>query len=194
MLLERGKRREGAARQRVTLHELHPGLDLAFGARAIRCAGARLHVPVATEGQVAWMECHGAGRPIAPAHQRRALSPSTVSTHAAEVHEGRGDALTPIVLALVEKRFHEGASGITEDRDQQKDRDGGARDGHPLLPEINLHLRARGRFDAHRRDIGGPLRLANRRDGALHRAHARRRSPARASSCWTTTALPSASR
>ena len=51
--------------------------------------------------------------------------------------------------------------------------------GHPLLAEINLHLRAGGRLDAHGRHIGGPLRLADGRDGALHRPHARRRSPAR---------------
>ena len=51
--------------------------------------------------------------------------------------------------------------------------------GHPLLPEINLHLRAGGRFDTHRRHIGGSLCLANGSDGALHRAHARPRSPAR---------------
>jgi hypothetical protein len=66
ILLARGKRRDGANRQRIALHEPHRGRDLAFGPRAIRGARARLHVPVTTEGQIASMECHRAGRPIAP--------------------------------------------------------------------------------------------------------------------------------
>ena len=110
MLLERGERREGAARQRVTLHELHPGLHLALGPRSIRGTGARLHVPVTTKGQVAGMECHGAGRPVASAHEGAGIVAEHGQHDAAEVQEGRRDALPPIVLALVEKGFHERAS------------------------------------------------------------------------------------
>ena len=40
--------------------------------------------------------------------------------------EGRGNALAPIVLPLVQKRFHEGATGIAEDGDRQTRRIDGA--------------------------------------------------------------------
>ena len=169
MLLKRGERREGAAGERIALDELDPRLHLAFGPRAIRGAGARLHVPVATEGQVAGVKRHRPGRSITPTDQRAGIVAEHRQHDAAEVQEGGGDALTPIVLALVEKRFDEGPAGITQHRDQQKDRDGGTRDGHTLFAKVDLHLGPRRRFHAHRRDGRGSLRLPDRRHRPLDR-------------------------
>lgn len=168
VLLERGERREGAAGQGIALHKLDAGLDFAFRAGAIWRAGARLHVPVATERQVAGMKRHGPRRAIATADQRSRIVAEHREHHAAEMHERRRDALPPIILALVQKCFDEGATGITEDGDQQKHRDGRAGDSHALLAKVDLHLRARRRFHAHRRDIRRALRLPDGRHRTLH--------------------------
>ena len=57
-----------------------------------------------------------------PSTSARALSPSSVRGTPPKCVKAAGDALAPIVLALIEKRFDEEAAGITQDRDQQKDR------------------------------------------------------------------------
>ena len=110
-----------------------------------------------------------AGRAVATTDERAGIVAEDRQHDPAEVQERRGDPLAPIVLALVEKRFHEGASRIMKDGDQQKHRDRRAGNRDALLAEIDLHLRARRRFDAHRRDVGRALRLPHRRHGTLDR-------------------------
>jgi hypothetical protein len=61
----------------------------------------------------------------------------------------------------------EESARVAEDRDQQEQADLRAADDHALLAEVDLQLRARRRFDAHRRDVGRPLRLPHRRHGSL---------------------------
>lgn len=84
--------------------------------------------------------------------------PRIVAEHrprdAPEMSECAGDPFTPVILTLAEERFHEEATGITEDRDQQKDPHVGAGDGDSLLAEIDLELVARRRFDAHGGELG----------------------------------------
>jgi hypothetical protein len=115
------------------------------------------------------MERHRPGRPVATADQRARIVAEHREHDAAEVGERSGDALTPIVLALVEKPFDEGAPGIAEDGDQQKHRDRRAGDRDAFLAEVDLHLGARRGLDPHRRDIGGALRLPHRRHRTLDR-------------------------
>ena len=120
------------------------------------------------------MTCHRARRAIAPAHQGARIITEHRERDPTEMLEGGSDALAPIVLPLVQKRFHERATRITEDNDQQKDRDCRAGDRHALLAEVDLHLRARRRFHAHGRDVGRALGLPHRRDRALHGAQSDR--------------------
>jgi hypothetical protein len=81
-----------------------------------------------------------------------------------------GDAFAPVVAALIEKRFHEEPTRVTEHRDQQKDAHGNSGDLDPLLPKIDLELVARRGLHAHRRERRRPLRSPQIRDRALDRA------------------------
>jgi len=56
------------------------------------------------------MEGDGAGRAVAPEHQRARIVTEHGEWHAAEMDERGGNALTPLVLALVQKCFHEDAA------------------------------------------------------------------------------------
>jgi len=105
VLLERGEGVEGLIRQRVPLDVFHARFRLAFGPCAIGRARARLHVPIATEGEVGRMETHRAGRAIATEHPRARIVAEQRARHAAEMREGRRDALAPIIAALIEKGF-----------------------------------------------------------------------------------------
>jgi len=87
---------------------------------------------------------------------------------APEVHVRGGNALAPIVLALLQEGFDEQAAGITEDRDQQEHAHYRATNDDALLAEINLQLGTRCRFHPNRRDVGGALRLTHGRDRTLH--------------------------
>src|SRR5439155_4844880 len=111
VLLERAERIKGLIRQRIALDVFHAGFRLAFGPGAIRGTRARLHVPVPTEGEVGRMKTHRAGRAVAPEHQGARIVAEQRPRYAAEMREGRGDALAPIVAALIEKRFDEEAAG-----------------------------------------------------------------------------------
>jgi hypothetical protein len=118
------------------------------------------------------MELDGARRPIPPEHQRPRIVAEDRRRDAAEVDERGRDALAPIILALLQKRFHEETAGITEDGDQQEDAHDGAANDDALFAEINLQLRARRGFYPHRRDVRGALRLTHGRDRALDGAQA----------------------
>ncbi len=83
--------------------------------------------------------------------------------------ERGGDALAPVILALAEKGFDEEAARIAEDRHQQEHAHPAGPDPHALLPEIDLQLIARRRFDPHRRHLRGPLRAPQVADRALDR-------------------------
>ena len=124
MRLERGERRRTrspASALRFTYFDARFGL--ALGARAVRRARARLHVPVAAER---------ADRPggrrtvpvvaIAAEHQRARVVAEQRARHAAEVREGRRDPLAPVVLALVEKGFDEEPPRVAQHRDEQRTR------------------------------------------------------------------------
>jgi hypothetical protein len=111
-----------------------------------------------------------AGRAIPPKHKRPRIVAEDRRRDPAEVDERCGDALAPIVLALIEKRFNEESAGLTEDGDEQEDANGGPGDDHALLAEIDLQLCARRRFHAHRRDVGGALRLPHGCNRALYGA------------------------
>ena len=50
------------------------------------------------------MELHRAGRAIAPEHERPCIVAKDGDGHPAEVDEGGGNALAPIILALLKKR------------------------------------------------------------------------------------------
>src|SRR5262249_36485073 len=73
MLLERGKGPEGLVSERVALDEFDAGFGLAFRPRAVWRAGARLHVPIAAEGQIGRIERHRPGRAIAAEDQRAGI-------------------------------------------------------------------------------------------------------------------------
>ena len=121
MLLERGERVEGQLRQPIALDVFDARLRFAFGPGAIRRTRARLHVPVATEGEVGGMEPDRPGHAVAAEHQRARIVAEQRPRHAAEMRERRGDPLAPIVLALSEKRFDEQAAGVTEHGHEEKD-------------------------------------------------------------------------
>ena len=70
VLLERGEGGERLVGQRVAFDVFHAGFRFPLGPRAIRRARARLHVPVATEGQIGRMKDRRAGGPVARPHQR----------------------------------------------------------------------------------------------------------------------------
>jgi len=74
----------------------------------------------------------------APEHQRARIVAEDRPWDAAEMREGGRDALAPIVLALTEKGFHEQPTGVTEDRDEQKDPHPLASNPDTLLAEIDL--------------------------------------------------------
>jgi hypothetical protein len=57
------------------------------------------------------VEVHRARRAIAPEDQRPRIVPENRRRDAAEVHERGRDALTPIVLALLEKGFYKSTAG-----------------------------------------------------------------------------------
>jgi len=80
------------------------------------------------------MELHRAGRTIAP-DERPCIVDKDGDGHPAEVDEGGGNALAPIILALLKKRFHEETAGITEDRHQQEHPDFGFADDDAFLAE-----------------------------------------------------------
>ena len=118
VLLERAERVEGLIGQRIALDVFHARFRLAFGPGAIRRTRARLHVPVATEGEVGRMKTDRAGRAVAAEHQRARIVAEQGARHAAEMREGRRDAFAPIVTTLIEKRFDEEAAGVAEYRDR----------------------------------------------------------------------------
>ena len=110
VLLEGTEGVEGLIGQRIALDVFDARFGLAFGPRAIRRARTRLDVPVPTEGEVGRVEADGARRAIATEHQRARIVAQQRPGHAAEMREGRGDALPPIVSSLIEKRFDEEAA------------------------------------------------------------------------------------
>jgi hypothetical protein len=101
MRLERREGLEGEVGEPVALHLFDARFGLAFSLRAVRCAGTRLYVPVATEREVGRMKHDSAGRAVAPDHQRPRIVAEDRPRHAAEVREGGRNALAPIILALI---------------------------------------------------------------------------------------------
>jgi hypothetical protein len=83
------------------------------------------------------------------------------------MRERAGDALAPVILALIEESFDKEAARITEDRDQQEDPHLRAGDRHPLLAEINLQLVAWRRFHAYGRELRHPSLAAKVRHRSL---------------------------
>jgi hypothetical protein len=62
------------------------------------------------EREIGRVETHGAGRAIAAEDQCACIVAEQGPRHAAEVREGRRDALAPIVPALIQKRLDEEAA------------------------------------------------------------------------------------
>jgi hypothetical protein len=84
------------------------------------------------------MEIYRAGREIGPEHEAPAHFAEDRRRDPAEVDEHRGDALAPIVLAVIEKRLDEESVGITEHSDQPEEAHRGPGDDAALLPEIGF--------------------------------------------------------
>ena len=70
VLLERGEGLEGLIGEAVAFHKLDARFGLAFGPGPVRRARARLHIPVAAEGQIRGLKRDRAGRAIAAEDQR----------------------------------------------------------------------------------------------------------------------------
>jgi hypothetical protein len=64
------------------------------------------------------MEGHHAGRTVATAHQRACIVAEQRPRDPAEMRECRGNALAPIVTALIEKGFHEEPTRVAEHCDE----------------------------------------------------------------------------
>jgi hypothetical protein len=75
--------------------------------------------------------------------------------HAAEVTKRHRDPFAPVVLPLGEERFDEDPARVAQDGDEQVHAHERAADRYALLPEVDLHLRARRRLEAHACDRGG---------------------------------------
>jgi hypothetical protein len=89
--------------------------------------------------------------------------------HAAERAERAGETLTPVVLALTQRRAREDPARVAEHGDEQVDLDPHAGDRDPPLAEVDLHLVTRRRLESHRRELGGALGLTMRREHTLQR-------------------------
>src|SRR6185436_1987682 len=83
------------------------------------------------------------------------------------------ETLAPIVLPLGQRGFDEEAARVRKNRDEEENLHQRARDGHALLAEVDLHLVAGRRLEAHRCELGRASSLAMGSDRALDRAHAR---------------------
>jgi hypothetical protein len=156
----------------IALHVFNAGFRFSFRPGPIRRAGARLDVPVATEGEIGGVKDHGAGRAIAPDHQGARIIAEDRPRHPAEMCEGGRDALGPIILSLMKKGFDEQPARVAQDRDEQEDAHPFAGDADPLLAEIDLQLIPGRALDAHRGELCGPAGPANIRDRPLHRPNA----------------------
>ncbi len=166
--LERGEGREGPAGQAIVLDVADARLDFALGACPVGGARPRLDVPVAAEGEEARVKDDRAGRAVPGEDQRAGVIDEQRPWEPAKVPEGGGDPLAPVVLPLGQEGAHEEAARAAQHGRQQVDPHALAADLDPLLAEIDLHLRAGGRLEAHRRQRGHALLAPAGGHGPLH--------------------------
>jgi hypothetical protein len=118
------------------------------------------------------MEHDGPGSSIPAGHERARIVAEERPRHTAEMEKGGRDALAPIGLALIEKRFDKQAARETQDGHQQKDAHPRVADLDAFLAEVNLQLIARRRLHSDGGEIGRALRSPHVRHRTLHRAGA----------------------
>jgi hypothetical protein len=172
MDLQRRPAREAAARDGVALDVAHAPLVLALGPGAERRTRHRSHVPVAGEGVEARVEHHLPRARVVALDQRTGVVEQHLRGQPAEMAERALDTLEPGRLPLVPEGADVDPARVAQRGDEQVDPNPLHAERHPALAEVDLHLPARRRLEAHR---GQRLRrefAPQGRHGALDRAQA----------------------
>ena len=158
--------RKAATRQGIPLHVFHAALDLAFGPRPIRLAGARREAVVPREVLEARMPQHLACG--ATQRDRARIVVETAERHAAEVTQGALVAIEQRVEPLVAIGVRHRPSREAEREDEEVDRRRDVGDPDLQLAEIDLRLLPGARLKAHRRSRRPPARRPQRLKRSLH--------------------------
>src|SRR5690554_998807 len=170
MRFQRRPALEGVTGDGILLHVAHAIFRFAFGAGSKRCADPNSHIPMSAERLETGVQMHVATNPVMTFDQCPSIVNEQRLRAASEVGKGRFNAGKPGTLPLVTECANKIAARIAQRCHEQEDPFGLPFDAHTALPEIDLHLLARCRFETHR---GAPLRLqllAKGLAGTLYRA------------------------
>src|SRR5690606_5259534 len=170
MRFQRRPALEGVTGNGILLHVADTVFRLTLGAGSKRCADPNGHIPMSAERRETRVQMHVATHRVMTLDQCPGIVNEQRLRPASEVGKGRLNAGKPGTLPLVTECAHEIAARIAQRRHEQEDPFGLPFDAHTALPEIDLHLLARCRFETHR---GAPLRLqllAKGLAGTLYRA------------------------
>jgi hypothetical protein len=164
---DRGEARERQTRDRISLHVADARLGLTFGARAIWATRGDVDAPVFAERGERRMHARRAGLTVFTDDERAGAIDQDLARDPAEAAKRASESLAPIVLALTQRRAHVDPTRVTEHRDEQVHFRACAGDLDPLLAEVDLHRMPGRGLEPHRRELGGALVLAMRREHAL---------------------------
>jgi hypothetical protein len=174
MRLESGEALEGAASDGISLHVADPRLGLALCACPVRTASARRHAPVGAKGAERRVHMHDACLGVAPEDQRARIVDQHRLRDAAEVQEGTGQSLAPVVVSLAQESPDVDPSRIAQYGDEEVDPHLSPADDHAPLTKVDLELMTWRCLEAHRRHLGGAASLAMRRHCPLQSAQLHR--------------------
>ena len=172
MRLERTPGREAPAGDGVVLNVADAPLVLALGARTIRRAGNRPHVPVAGERMQAIGELHLTRDRIVVLDQSTSVVEQQLARHPTKMEERAFDPFQPRRLLFMSKRCGINPARVAQGGDEQEHFVPLALDRDPALAEVDLQLSAGRRLEADRGQRFGRQLAPQMRHRPLHRAQA----------------------